>query len=134
MRLTAWIIDDDLVSQFATEYSVKQTNHEIISKSFDNASESLEALKECFVKSEGIPDIILLDLIMPEMDGWEFLDQVKNIADFEKNICVFVISSFAKSKDRDLAKKHPMVRGYYDKPLSKVSVDQIFQSLKVNDQ
>ena len=133
MTLITWIIDDDIVSQFATEYSVKQTKHEIISKSFDKASEGLKALKECFELSEGIPDIILLDLVMPEMDGWEFLDQLKKIANFENKISVFVISSFSKNKDRDLAKRHPLVQGHFDKPLSKVSVDEIFQSVKVKN-
>jgi response regulator RpfG family c-di-GMP phosphodiesterase len=133
MGLTVWIIDDDLVSQFATEYSVKQSNYEIVMKSFDRASESLKNLMKCIQTSEGIPDIILLDLVMPEMDGWEFLRQVERLVGFENKINVFIISSFSQSKDRDLAKIHPLVQGYFDKPLSKVSVAEIFQSIKVKD-
>lgn len=133
MGLTTWIIDDDLVSQFATEYSIQQSNKVSTVKSFDNASESLNCLKKCIETSKGIPHVILLDLVMPQMDGWEFLDEIKKIVGWEGKVNVYIISSFAKSKDRDLAKNHPLVQGYFDKPLSKVSVDKIFQEVKVND-
>lgn len=133
MGLTAWIIDDDLVSQFATEYSIQQSNMVSTVKSFDKASESLASLKECINTSSGIPHVILLDLVMPEMNGWEFLDEIKKIVGWEGKVSVYIISAFAKSKDRDLAKNHPLVQGYFDKPLSKVSVDKIFQSVKVKN-
>ena len=133
MGLTVWIIDDDLVSQFATEYSVQQSNQAVTIKSFDRASESLKNLVNCLERSNGVPNVILLDLVMPEMDGWEFLDQVAKLSGFENKINVFILSSFSKSKDRDLAKSHPLVQGYFDKPLSKISVEEIFQSVKVKD-
>lgn len=131
MTPTVWIIDDDLVSQFATEYCIRQANNASSVKSFDNASESLVNLKECIKIGEGIPQIILLDLVMPEMDGWEFLREIQKLVGWEDKVSVYIISAFAKSKDRDLAKSHPLVRGYFDKPLSKGSADKIFESVKV---
>jgi len=68
---------------------------------------------------------------MPEMDGWEFLSEIQKLVGWEDKVSVYIISSFAKSKDRDLAKNHPLIRGYFDKPLSKVSADKIFQSVKI---
>lgn len=131
MAPTVWIIDDDLVSQFATEYCIRQANGASAVKSFDSAFESLEAFKECVNKNKGIPQVILLDLVMPEMDGWEFLSEIQKLVGWEDKVSVYIISSFAKSKDRDLAKNHSLIRGYFDKPLSKVSADKIFQSVKI---
>jgi len=131
MAPTVWIIDDDLVSQFATEYCIRQANGSSTVKSFDKASESLQAFQDCIGQGKGIPQVILLDLVMPEMDGWEFLSEIQKLVGWEDKVSVYIISAFAKSKDRDLAKNHPLVRGYFDKPLSKVSADKIFQSVKI---
>ena len=131
MAPTVWIIDDDLVSQFATEYCIRQANTTADLKSFDKASESLQAFNEAITEGKEIPQIILLDLVMPEMDGWEFLREIQKLVGWEDKVSVYIISAFAKSKDRDLAKTHPLVRGYFDKPLSKVSADKIFSSVKI---
>ncbi|TMM56874.1 response regulator [Maribacter algarum] len=131
MAPTVWIIDDDLVSQFATEYCIRQANSSAIVKSFDKAPESLQTFQECIKQGKGMPQVILLDLVMPEMDGWEFLAEIEKLVGWEDKVSVYIISAFAKSKDRDLAKTHPLVRGYFDKPLSKVSADKIFSSVKV---
>jgi len=133
MEPTVWIIDDDLVSQFATEYCIRQANGAAAVKSFDKASESLKTLQECMSQGKGIPHVILLDLVMPQMDGWEFLQEIQKLVGWQDKINVFILSAFAKSKDRDLAKKDPLVHGYFDKPLSKVSADKIFKSVKVID-
>ena len=133
MALTVWIIDDDLVSQFATEYCIRQANSSAVVKSFDKASDSLRDFQECISKGSGIPQVILLDLVMPEMDGWDFLREIEKLVGWEDKVSVFIISAFAKSRDRDLAKNHPLVKGYFDKPLSNGSADTIFQSVTVED-
>ena len=133
MAPTVWIIDDDLVSQFATEYCIRQSSGASTVKSFDKASESLKSFEDCIRKGEGIPQVILLDLVMPEMDGWEFLSEIEKMVGWEEKVNVYILSAFAKSKDRDLAKSHPLVQGYFDKPLSKLSADKIFKSVKVKD-
>jgi len=131
MAPTVWIIEDDLVSQFATEYCIQQANNESIVRSFDNALDSIEKLKQCLKSGESIPHIILLDLIMPGLDGWGFLAEIEKLVGWDDKINVYIISGFAKSKDRDLAKNHPLVRGYFDKPLSRLSADKIFSSIKI---
>jgi len=131
MTPIVWIIDDDLVSQFATEYCIRQANGSATVKSFDKASESLKTFQDAIKKGEGMPQVILLDLVMPEMDGWAFLSELEKLVGWEGKVSVYIISAFAKSKDRDLAKNHPLVRGYFDKPLSNLSADKIFSSVKV---
>ena len=131
MAPTVWIIDDDLVSQFATEYCIRQANSTSIIKSFDKASDSLQALEKCIQADKDIPQVILLDLVMPEMDGWEFLSEIQKLVGWKDKVNVYIISAFTKVKDRDLAKNHPLVHGYFDKQLCKVSADVIFRSVKV---
>lgn len=131
MALRVWIVDDDLVSQFSTEYCIRQSNKDATVKSFDNAISCLDKFKECLAKGNDIPNIILLDIVMPQMDGWDFLSEVGKLVGWADKVNVYVLSSFAKSKDREYAKKHPLVRGYFDKPLSNISADKIFETVKV---
>ncbi len=123
-----WIVDDHVVSQFAMEYSIHRSNCSMAVKRFDSASECLNNLQNAIPLSQDVPDIILLDLQMPNMNGWEFLNKVKEIAGYNNTINVFIISAYLNEEDRAIARDHHLVKGYFDKPLSKISVDRIFQS------
>lgn len=125
------IIDDDLVSQFATRYTIEQSNKNCRVISFDNAEEALENFKECFLTQRELPTILLLDLVMPVMDGWTLMVEIEKFLGNDCHIEVNILSAFQNSKDRIRAKEHPMVRGFFDKPLSKNNLDIIFQSRTV---
>lgn len=71
------------------------------------------------------PDVLFLDLIMGGMDGWRFLDKFQQIVPNPKRTKIYLLSAFVNSKDREIAKQHPMIHGYYDKPLSKRVVNEI---------
>jgi CheY-like chemotaxis protein len=131
MGAIVWIIEDDIVSQFATEYCIQQANKDAFVKTFDNVEESLQNFEEAIESKEDIPQIILLDLVMPKMDGWQFLKELEKFVGWKDKVNVYIISAFAKSSDRELAKNHAFVKGYFDKPLSRVSADKIFSSIKI---
>ncbi|QWX83503.1 response regulator [Cellulophaga sp. HaHaR_3_176] len=125
MALNICIIDDDLVSQFATQYKLGQSDVSCSISTYDNAKDFLSILSN---QPDSMPDIILLDLVMPEMDGWEFLEEFEKKFKNVNNLKIYAISAFGNSKDRERIKNHALVCGYFDKPLSKVNVDIIFNS------
>jgi CheY-like chemotaxis protein len=125
------IIDDDLVSQFATRYTIEQSNKNCRVTSFDNAEEALESFKESLLTQKELPTILLLDLVMPVMDGWTMMEEIEKLLGHECHMQVYILSAFQNSKDRIHAKEHPMVRGFFDKPLSKNNLDIIFESRTV---
>jgi len=120
-----WIIDDDLVSQFATNYRIEQSfeNCQVIAHS--GSLEGLAFLRECLHGNKRLPDILLLDLVMPGMDGWSFLKELKKMEGPAKKIEVYVLSAFNNSKDRSTAKGHPQIKGFFNKPLTRANVDRI---------
>ena len=73
-----------------------------------------------------LPDIIFLDLAMQGMNGWAFLDNLEHSFSKIKFPRVFILSAFTNSSDRSIAKKHPLVSGYFDKPLSRSLLDGVF--------
>jgi len=125
MKLTTCIIDDDLVSQFATRYCIQQSHGD-----FDiiTSSSGEDGLKVCFdmlEESGKLPDIIFLDLVMDGMNGWEFLENLENLFHGHELPSVYVLSAFTNSSDRSIAKGHQLISGYIDKPLSRAYMDKI---------
>ncbi len=126
-----WIIDDDLVSQFATNYRIEQSfkNCRVIGHS--GSMEELAFLKECLRGNRRLPDILLLDLVMPGIDGWSFLKELKKMGGPAKKIEVYVLSAFDCPKDRSTAKGHPMLKGFFNKPLTRANADRIYDRYEV---
>lgn len=74
------------------------------------------------------PDIILLDINMPVMDGFEFLDEFEK-RNYSRHTAVFMLTSSNQDEDRTGALKYSCVKGYFDKPLTEQNVDHIISIL-----
>ncbi|WP_318312229.1 response regulator [Flagellimonas crocea] len=127
MKLTTFIIDDDLVSQFATRYCIQQShaNFEIVT-----CSSGEEGIQACFGSVEQhdrLPDIIFLDLVMDGMNGWDFLENLQTLFPDHQLPSVYILSAFTKASDRTIAKKHHFIAGYVDKPLSRSFLEKILK-------
>ena len=84
---------------------------------FENAQQGIEYLKRINNK-EDLPDYILLDLYMPVMDGFKFLQYFDELKKLKESIEVFVCTSSQKQDDRNKVMKYPFVSAYLEKPLS----------------
>jgi len=126
MQRTVWIIDDDMVSQFATRYCLEQFGDNFVITTFSNAETGLAAVDEFLEEKEPMPELIFLDLVMDEIDGWEFIEALKKKLKKTSFPEIYVLSAFANSKDRARAKAHKKVAGFFDKPLTRVSLAKVF--------
>jgi response regulator RpfG family c-di-GMP phosphodiesterase len=129
MQHKIYIIDDDLVSQFATLYAIKKINIAFDVITFDNATDALEAIKND-INSKKFQITIVLDLVMPVVDGWGFLEKLKNYLHPEVCIKIYVLSAFRNSSDREKAKSHSLIQDFFDKPLSQLSAQKILADLE----
>jgi CheY-like chemotaxis protein len=81
---------------------------------------------------EKLPDFIFLDINMPIMNGWEFLEEYQrlNIDPLGKSK-IFIISSSVFSNDINRAKSYPIVKSFISKPLSVEKIKELFEAEKI---
>ncbi|MFL9831012.1 response regulator [Flavobacterium sp. ARAG 55.4] len=114
---TTYLIDDDKLSIKLMSMLISKNNfcEEIVS--FHNPQTALDELKTNASDSSKLPDVILLDLNMPVLDGWQFLDEFQLIT-FAKKIIVFIVSSSIDPSDLEKTKNYPIIKNYIIKPLT----------------
>lgn len=124
-----YIIDDDKLSIKLMSMLISKNIfcEEIIS--FHNPQTALDELKNNSANPAKLPDVILLDLNMPVLDGWQFLDEFELI-NFSKKIIVFIVSSSIDPCDLEMAKNYPIVKDYIIKPLSSDKLKQASQLIE----
>jgi CheY-like chemotaxis protein len=96
--------------------------------SYLDAEEALDYLKH-ILKTDltKFPNIIFLDIYMPEMDGWEFLKELNKFPEFIVNRCkVFMLTSSVEQEDFEKSKAHKMVFDFISKPLTVEKIKMIF--------
>lgn len=128
---TLYVIDDDDIYQFITKKLLEETGLVEQIKIFSNGREALAFIEEAVVAKKQIPSIILLDLTMPIMDGWEFLEHFQLLrTTIGQSIFVYVVSSSVDPKDLERARSFAEVTDYLVKPLSKQKLTQLMLSVK----
>ncbi|TGK81424.1 response regulator [Leptospira noumeaensis] len=114
------VIDDDQIYQFTTKKIISNAGIKGEILVFSDAENALDFFHAEFQNKDRLPDIIFLDINMPLMDGWQFLDAFEKILpSFPKSIEVFLVSSSVDSADTDRAAKIPIISGYIFKPFTK---------------
>lgn len=114
-----WIIDDDPMSSFYIKRLAELGELAHIITIYNTAQGAINYLLHHRKSVEHLPDIILLDIYMPEVDGWEFLNQLKKIEDqLTKKAAIYIISSSNHPRDMTRAESFPDVRAYFQKPVT----------------
>lgn len=125
-----FVVDDDKIFHFIIKKLLTSNNININPSYFLNGLEALEGLKSKLDSGESQPDLILLDINMPILDGWQFLEEFKKLKDkLKKEITIYIISSSDNQTDLDKAEVFSdEVHNYYLKPISVDEIKSIFQN------
>ncbi len=82
---------------------------------------NMEQLKEFAVSV--LPEVIFLDIDMPLMDGFQFLDEFQKLSTETKSLCkIVMLTSSINPQDVDKSKQYPYVKRYLNKPLSQATL------------
>jgi len=124
------IIDDDNVFQFLTRIIVEKTQMVKAIRIFSNGKEAIDFLYLSQNEPDKIPDVILLDLNMPIMDGWEFLDEFIQLRPhLGRKITIYIVSSSIDPRDIEKARNINEVTDYIIKPVTQEKFTKLLQML-----
>lgn len=123
------LIDDDEINNFISIKLIKKAllNTEIMACL--NGKFAIDQLADIQKTDPSkMPDYILLDINMPIMNGWEFLEEFKrrNI-DPQGKSKIYIISSSVFSNDINKAKSYPLVKDFISKPLNVEKIRELFE-------
>ncbi|WP_269222776.1 response regulator [Flavobacterium sp. IMCC34518] len=116
---TIWVIDDDPIYQIIVNKIIKKSELFVSVSSFKNGKEAIYALQNAIENTAELPNVILLDINMPIMDGWEFMEEMVLLKpQIKEPISIYIVSSSIALEDKSKAKKYPEIIAYLSKPVN----------------
>lgn len=110
------LIDDDHIFNFVNTKFIEKADseHEVVS--YESPLKAFAYLKN--IDIDLLPDILFLDINMPELNGFEFLDKlIKERSEVLEHTNIFIITSSLNPYDFEKSKKYEFLSGYYNKPI-----------------
>ncbi len=125
------IIDDDEINNFIAGKLIKKVQENTVVSTCLNGLEGINYIKSK-IDMDDFPDVIFLDINMPIMNGWEFLDLYSELeGTIKKEVTINMLSSSVYNEDIEKAKIYPSVNKFISKPLTIEKIQNLFDSLKV---
>lgn len=120
------LVDDDTTYLFITKKILEQQQNVEQINTFMNGLEALTYLKEHSKEENILPNILFLDLFMPIMDGWQFLNEFTEVkSNHLEKITIYICTSSISPHDIERAKNISSVSDYIIKPISKIKLVDI---------
>jgi CheY-like chemotaxis protein len=124
MKKELYIIDDDLIFRMIVSKTINKMDSSLVINQCENGAIGLNMLKEQSDANYKI--IVLLDINMPVIDGWSFLEQIEK-SDFYNihHLFIYIVSSSTDESDILKAQQYGFVKGFLHKPITSEDINRI---------
>ncbi|TAE08322.1 MAG: response regulator [Bacteroidetes bacterium] len=121
------LVEDDPITVLVCERIIKMTGFAQQVRVANNGQEALDFLQEMGSQnSENLPELIFLDINMPVMNGWEFLQKFGSVQQlFTHTPDIYILSSTVDPEDFKRAQQFAIVKSFISKPLVKEHLEEI---------
>ena len=120
------IVDDDRIYIFGLTKLIEMNSFCEELQVFKNGKEAIDSFINDIEEGIQLPEVILLDINMPVMDGWEFLEEYAKVKHKIKNkVKIYMVSSSVNLSDLDKAKSYEDVVDYVIKPIKSADLQKI---------
>ncbi len=125
---TVLLVDDDNACNFFNRRLLKNKHSITQVQDARNGRDALAIIKQAAEANQPLPNLIFLDLNMPVMSGWEFLNEFKKLPDAVKQqVVIIILSSSINPDDKARAKTYAEVAAYENKYLNDESLARIIE-------
>ncbi|MGK0414097.1 MAG: CheY-like chemotaxis protein [Polaribacter sp.] len=124
-------IDDDMVYKFFMKgvLNKKKLADSVIT--FADGEEAFDFIDKNKEKPENLPDLIFLDINMPIMDGFQFMDEYMKIhASIKKQITIYMVTSSIDSIDLERSRQYSEISDFITKPTNVSTIEEIIHRLR----
>lgn len=125
-KINLLVIDDDDINIFIIKKIVEKTGYEAKMVAKTNGQLAIDYLKDLIETHQDFPDLILVDINMPVLNGWEFLETYDKLG-LQKDVDMYMLSSSVYENDIEKAKTYKTVKGFISKPLSIERLIELFE-------
>ena len=126
---TIMIIDDSKIDRYVVEMVIKKTNFASEVIQMGSGNDALNYLTQHKDQAGKWPGLILLDVNMPEMNGFEFMEKFNLFAEEIKETCsVMLLTSSIHPVDIDRATSNKYIRKFINKPLNAAKLHELIQN------
>ena len=120
------VVDDDPTNNMICEFTIKRFNKDADIRVFTVSEKALTFIKENYgTNAEPMPTLLFLDINMPTMTGWEFLDVFSEFEEsLKKQFRIYILSSSIEDFTKDL-ENYTNVQGFLSKPLKVSNLEAV---------
>jgi CheY-like chemotaxis protein len=123
---TVLLIDDSHADNFLHQRVLRQMQCADQIQVCTSVEDALQYLNTTVDGHYPQPDLILLDINMPGLNGWDFLETYAELpAERRSNALLIMLTTSLNPEDRDWASKNPLVSGFFNKPLTQETLEEI---------
>ena len=121
------LIDDDRATNYLSRYIIDGVGCCDELSIYDMAQDALDDLESRIVEQSRLPEVIFLDLNMPRINGWEFLEiyEKYDFSHYEIKPRIYVLSTTMNPQDRLKAESIEVVSRFFAKPLTEEILDEV---------
>jgi CheY-like chemotaxis protein len=129
MLESVMLIDDNKHDNFFHETAINDTGLAKSVVKYQSAEKALGYLSEAMASQAGVPPLILLDINMPGMSGWEFLQEYQKLPHQpQQQTIIIMLTTSSNPNDVERAKQEPALRGFLNKALTEEMFDEIVKT------
>ncbi len=121
------LVDDEESSNFLNQVIIRQSKLVESVVAFEESRAALDKLKESILEGTA-PELVLLDINMPQMNGWEFVDEFSKLVNGNSPTKIVMLTSSINPKDQERAESLSYVSEFRSKPLTTEMLSEIIKN------
>jgi two-component system, chemotaxis family, chemotaxis protein CheY len=129
-KLRIFLVDDDHIYQFTAKKTLEAMGFAEQVDVFPDGEKALAFIRQHLSDPSVLPDIIFLDINMPIMDGWQFVEAFQKLDLGNKKVDLYMVSSSVDEADQERSRKYQVINDYIIKPVGRSRFEQLISEIR----